>query len=403
MTELPVGWTSVPLKDLVEATRPRVSPGDADGLPFIGMDHVEAQTMRLLGTVPASTMKSAAVRFEPGDVLYGRLRPYLNKVYRPDFRGLGSAEFIALTPSERLDGEYLRYLLNSADFVQFATSLNTGDRPRVDFKQIGAYPVPLPSLDVQRGVVDAIEVQISRIDAAVASLKRAQSGMQQFVAATLQAVYEQRLIPPRDGHAGRWPHLPLASVLAVPLRNGHSAKRTPTGTVRTLTLTAVTQSDFSEANTKLTEADPIKVADLWLRPGDILIERSNTPDLVGTASMYRGPENFAVFPDLMIRARLAPGASPDFVELMIRAPSSRRYFRSKAQGIAGTMPKIDQSTVANLSIPMPPRDIQDAIVRTWQELSSAAQNLEAEVSRALRRALSLRAQVYRSAFRGRVV
>ena len=85
MTTLPSGWASVPLGELVEATRPRVNPRDADGLQFIGMDHVEPQTMRLLGTVPAPTMKSAAVQLEPGDVLYGRLRPYLNKVYRPQF------------------------------------------------------------------------------------------------------------------------------------------------------------------------------------------------------------------------------------------------------------------------------------------------------------------------------
>ena len=44
------------------------------------MEHVEAHSMRLLGTVPASGRKSSAVHFQAGDVLYGRLRPYLNKV-----------------------------------------------------------------------------------------------------------------------------------------------------------------------------------------------------------------------------------------------------------------------------------------------------------------------------------
>lgn len=400
MTDLPSGWTRVPLNELVEATRPRVNPRDVDGLPFVGMDHIEPQTMRLLGTVPAATMKSSGIRFEPGDVLYGRLRPYLNKVYRPDFAGIGSAEFIVLTPSDRMDGDYLRYLLNSPDFVQFATSLNTGDRPRVDLRQIGTYPVPLPELDIQHRIVKAIEVDISRLDSAVANLRRVQNGLQRFLAAALQAIYEQRLIPPFDRRGDRWPHVSLASLLAEPLRNGHSAKRTTTGTIRTLTLTAVTSSDFSEANTKLTTADPDKVAHLWLRPGDILIQRSNTPNLVGTASMYRGPEDFAIFPDLMIRARLSPSTSPDYVELVMQAPSSRRYFRSKAQGIAGTMPKIDQQTVANLSIPLPPREIQDAIVRTWQEISSSAMRLEAELARGLRQATNLRGQLYRSAFRG---
>jgi len=88
------------------------------------------------------------------------------------FRALGSAEFLVLTPSERLDGEYLRYLLNSSDFVRFATGLNTGDRPRVDFKQLGRYPVPLPKLGDQKRIVGAIEQQLSRIEVAQAALAR---------------------------------------------------------------------------------------------------------------------------------------------------------------------------------------------------------------------------------------
>ena len=81
-------------------------------------------------------MKSAAVHFKSGDVLYGRLRPYLNKVYRPNFEGLCSAEFIVFPEGARVHGSYLQYFLNSASFTNFASHLNAGDRPRVDFEQM---------------------------------------------------------------------------------------------------------------------------------------------------------------------------------------------------------------------------------------------------------------------------
>jgi type I restriction enzyme S subunit len=71
------------LGEVVRPNRPRVKPESMPDAPFIGMEHIEAHTMKLLGTVPAATMKSSAVHFKPGDVLYGRLRPYLNKVFRP--------------------------------------------------------------------------------------------------------------------------------------------------------------------------------------------------------------------------------------------------------------------------------------------------------------------------------
>lgn len=115
--ELPDSWVLTKLRDVAQPTRPRHSPRDYPALQFIGMEHIEAQTMRLLGSVPAESMRSAAVHFQPGDVLYGRLRPYLNKVFRPDFEGLCSAEFIVFPETAWLDSKYLQYLLNSSEFL----------------------------------------------------------------------------------------------------------------------------------------------------------------------------------------------------------------------------------------------------------------------------------------------
>src|SRR5207248_1576969 len=139
--------------------RSKENPQDHPSLPFIGMEHIEAHSMRLLGTVPSETMKSGAVHFFAGDVLYGRLRPYLNKVFCPDFEGLCSAEFIVFAESEFLNSKYLQYFLNSIAFVSFASHLNEGDRPRVDFSQISPYKFPLPPLPEQHRIVAEIEKQ----------------------------------------------------------------------------------------------------------------------------------------------------------------------------------------------------------------------------------------------------
>jgi len=183
-----------PLSEVVRPTRPRVKPSDKPHLPFIGMEHIEAHTMRLLGTVSASTMKSSAVHFQPGDVLYGRLRPYLNKVYCPDFEGLCSAEFIVFPASENLDGRYLQYFLNSSAFVKYASHLNTGDRPRVDFDQLAPYPFPVAPFDQQKRIVAEIEKQFSRLDEAVANLKRVKANLKRYKAAILKAAVEGRLV-----------------------------------------------------------------------------------------------------------------------------------------------------------------------------------------------------------------
>lgn len=182
------------LGDIIMPRREKVSPSKFPELSFIGMEHVEAHTMRLLGTVPAGTMRSSANRFYSGDVLYGRLRPYLNKIYRANFDGLCSSEFIVLPKTNGIEPDYLKYRLNSHDFVSFASHLNTGDRPRVDFDQLSSFELFLPSYLEQRRIVAEIEKQFSRLDEAVANLKRVKANLKRYKAAVLKAAVEGRLV-----------------------------------------------------------------------------------------------------------------------------------------------------------------------------------------------------------------
>jgi|GEM_PF-1212631 len=192
---LPEGWVWTTLEEVADTTRKRMNPQEQPHLRFIGMEHIEAHTMKLLGTVFAGEMKSTSEYFEPGDVLYGRLRPYLNKVYRPDFEGLCSAEFIVFRQVPHLNGKYLQFFLNSWDFVSFASHLNEGDRPRVNFDQLASYPFPLAPLPEQHRIVAAIETQFTRLDAAVAALERAKANLARYKASVLKAACEGRLVP----------------------------------------------------------------------------------------------------------------------------------------------------------------------------------------------------------------
>jgi len=79
------------------------------------MEHVESGTRRVIGSAAATGMKSTAFLFEKGDVLYGRLRPYLNKVTCTQFRGLCSSEFIVLPPGPGVDSSILRSILAPMD------------------------------------------------------------------------------------------------------------------------------------------------------------------------------------------------------------------------------------------------------------------------------------------------
>ena len=171
----------------------KITPADYPELPYIGLDDIEAHSMRLLGSKSAASMKSSAKRFYPGDVLYSRLRPYLNKVWPSDRNGICSSEFIVMPGNQLVDPSFLAFRLNAMDFVSFANSLNAGDRPRVDFDQISSFCLPPFSLSRQHRIVAKIEELFSELDKGCESLKTARAKLNVYRQAVLKHAFEGKL------------------------------------------------------------------------------------------------------------------------------------------------------------------------------------------------------------------
>lgn len=190
---LPEGWRRGTLASFVEPRRERVSPADHPGAEYIGLEHVEAHTTRLVGAGSTTDIRSSCGKFGSGDVLYGRLRPYLNKVCHPGRAGYCSPEFIVLCGSGVVESRFVLYRMNSADFVSYASHATEGDRPRVSYEQLGAFLLSLPPLTEQRRIVEKIEELFSQLDAGVAALERVRANLKRYRASVLKAAVEGRL------------------------------------------------------------------------------------------------------------------------------------------------------------------------------------------------------------------
>lgn len=193
MSTLPKGWARTTLEDLVRPKSERVSPTTQPDAPYIGLEHVQPHTNVILGTVPASNMTSSSASFDAGDILYGRMRPYLNKVVRPTFSGLASAEFIILPKSEAVDPCFLLKRISSIDFVEFACSQYEGDRPRVKFDALGKFQIDLPPIPEQARIVIKLEELLTDLDMGVAELQTAQKKLAQYRQSLLKAAVEGAL------------------------------------------------------------------------------------------------------------------------------------------------------------------------------------------------------------------
>ena len=146
-----------PLGELCEMDRRGIPPNDprAAELPFIGVENVASGTGLLNFDTDSrvGSQKSTAFRFDPRHVLYGKLRPYLNKVAVPEFAGRCSTELVPLLPRDGVDRDFLAHLLRRKETIEFVMASVTGARmPRTDMKVLMSMPVPLPSLDEQQRI-----------------------------------------------------------------------------------------------------------------------------------------------------------------------------------------------------------------------------------------------------------
>jgi len=450
---LPDGWVWTTLEEIANVTQRRVTPEEHPDLRFIGMEHIEAHTMRLLDTVSASDMKSAAESFEPGDVLYGRLRPYLNKVYSPDFVGLCSAEFIVFRQAPYLDHRYLQYFLNSWEFVTFASHLNEGDRPRVNFSQLGRYPFPLSPLPEQRRIVAEIETQFTRLEAGVAALKRAQAKLRRYKAAVLQAACEGRLVPTEadlaraEGRDYEPADVLLQRILAerrTRWQVEHPDKRyeepTPRGKSDLPDLpegwvwASVDQAThrvtkgaspawqgygYQEAGVLFLRSQNIGWGHLDLKSVVYVSEEYNVKEarsviesedvllnIVGasigraakaTSYVTGGNLNQAVAILRMVR----PLVSPDLVVLYLISPDAQRSIGRKVVDVARA--NLSLADIRGLAFPLPPLVEQLRTVAEVERRLSVVGELEKQVEVALRRAERLRQAILSQAYRGKLV
>ena len=409
--QLPQGWNVVRLAEVVVLNPRAAIEGVTEDTPvsFIPMAAVEASTGRLNATRvrPWREVRKGYTRFQEGDVLYAKITPCMENGKTALAQGLrnrigtGTTEFHVLRPKDGLVASYLlHFLLRESLRVDARLAMQgAAGQLRVPAEFLASLEIPLPPAAEQERIVAAIEEHLSRLDAGVAALERVRATLPRYRAAVLKAACEGRLV------SGDAETVRLDSLLREPLRNGHSAKKiSGNGNgVRTFTLSAVTNRDFSIENTKLTVAEPDRVRELWAEPGDIFIERSNTPELVGTAALYRGEPNFAIFPDLLIRVRIKEPNLPEYVELILRSEGLRRYFRASAQGIAGSMPKIDQAAVAEAPIPLPSVADQQGIIAEVDRRLSLADAAERAVSAGLAKARRLRQAILKRAFEGKLV
>ncbi|HLH91592.1 MAG TPA: restriction endonuclease subunit S [Xanthobacteraceae bacterium] len=150
------------LGEIADFDRQGIDPARIEsGARYVGLEHIDDSGAVHEVTVNNGELASTKFAFTPDHILYGKLRPYLRKIARPDFGGICSTDIIPIKPSLRVNRDYLFHFLRLDEIVAKAASLATGvNLPRVSPRILEEFDVPLPSLDAQRriaGILDQAE------------------------------------------------------------------------------------------------------------------------------------------------------------------------------------------------------------------------------------------------------
>ncbi|NIL50080.1 restriction endonuclease subunit S [Streptomyces sp. 2BBP-J2] len=155
-----IRWSEAALGDVAEISRSVVEPRD---LPpetkYLGLEHIE-RGGRIIGvaTVESENVSSSKFEFSEGDILYGKLRPYLGKIAAPEFAGVCSTDILPVRPGRDLERRYLLHYLRQPKMVELANSRATGaNLPRLAPKELAKIRIPLPSLAEQRRIAAVLD------------------------------------------------------------------------------------------------------------------------------------------------------------------------------------------------------------------------------------------------------
>ncbi len=466
MSGLPEGWVEVELGEVWHESRARARPDAIARTGYIGLEHVEGGTNRITGAGRSDGVKSAVAVFSAGDILYGRLRPYLNKVIRPSFAGVASTEFLVLQETQPLVNGLLMYLLSSSDLVAYASANSAGvNLPRISATRLAEYRFLLAPRPEQHRIVAKIELLFARLDEGVAALKCAEANLKRYRAAVLKAAVEGRLTaecrrenPPEETgeqlldrilaeRRKRWEAEQLATFAAKerkPTRNWKTKYKEPLSpdTSRLPTLPDgwcwATVDQVSAVTGGLTKnparsrlpirypylrvanvyADELRLDDVrtigvseseldrvLLRSGDLLVVEGNgSAGQIGRVAQWQGDLEPCCHQNHLIKVRCARSACRSrWMLLWLLSPLGRRTVLAVASSTSG-LHTLSLSKVRALPVPLAPMQEQAHAVGIVDSLSDAARVVQEQTeAETLVRATALRQSILKRAFEGRLV
>lgn len=361
------------LGDVCIQDRVSVKAGERGDLRYIGLEGIEPETGSFIEGELSKTPdapKANSFYFTSRHVLYGKLRPYLNKVATPEFEGKCSTEIIPLLPDESLNRDYLAYFLRSPQVVSRISRQTAGARmPRADMGVVLGLEIPVPSLSDQHSIVDILK----RADSIRRLRKQAQDTARQLILALFIDMFGDPATNPRSYSVRTVGEIAdVQGGLQVTRKRADFPIERPYLRVANVYRNRL---DLSEVKTiRLTQAELERVR---LQAGDLLVvEGHGNKDEVGRCAIWDASIVDCVHQNHLIRVRPNREAVlPEFLSTYLNSAGGREHLLRQGKTTSG-LNTISTANVKTAPVFVPQLDHQKAFVERLAVTSSIGQQQE---------------------------
>ena len=159
LRSLPNNWRTVRFGEMADSITDRVDiPAESGVERYVGLEHLDPESLKIRRWGAITDVEATKLRFQPGDIIFGRRRAYQRKVAVADFEGICSAHALVLRAREDVVlKEFLPFFMQSETFFDRALSISVGSlSPTINWKTLAQQEFALPPLDEQRRIAEIL-------------------------------------------------------------------------------------------------------------------------------------------------------------------------------------------------------------------------------------------------------
>lgn len=400
--EIPAHWAIIRLKRVVNLVSEKVvSKGST--FQYIGMENVESWTGKYVES--SSEVEGLANYFEKGDILFGKLRPYLAKVFSPLQSGICSTEFIVLRGSGEVNKGFLHKSLLSPILIDVINSSTYGSKmPRASWDFIGAQFLPIPPVAEQTRIAEFLDRKMAQIDQAIAQKERLIELLNERRQVMIHQAVTRGLdsnVPMKDSGIdwiGEIPaHWEVKKLKFVLLERND---RSESGLERMFMVSQehglVVRSDYHDKAI----AGQSSVGSKRVFYNDLVFNKLKAH--LGVFFKSTIEEIGLVSPDYAVYYSNGVIEDLKFLELLFRHPAYIRQFICSATGIVEGLIRLYTSDLFNIRIPVPPVREQKKILNRTNEIGLKVEDALKKTRREIKLLQELKSTLINSAVTGKI-